>query len=92
MTHNSQTNVLTTWRTERWPSWPVRARVTPPALNVGSMPGSHQGLCALSGFSRLPGGLRAMFIQRLSLVHVVRSSLRAVVVCGVCRVCDVYSA
>jgi hypothetical protein len=83
MTHNSQTNVLTTWRTEQWLIWPVRARVTPPALNVGSMLGSHQGLCALSGFSRLPDGIRDMFIQRLSLVHVIRSILRVVVMCGV---------
>jgi hypothetical protein len=48
----------------------------------GSSPGLAQGRCPLLDFSSLPGGLRALLIQRLGLVQVFRFSSR-VSVCGV---------
>jgi hypothetical protein len=57
--------------------------VRPSASNVGLMSGSHHGLCVLSGFFLLLSRLRIMFIQRLSLVYIFRSSLRDVDMGGV---------
>jgi hypothetical protein len=74
-----------------------RAWVRLSASNVGSMPDSHQGLCAFLGFFCLTSVIRGLFVQCLSLVQVFRSSLHVINVCDVtvyvvCIVCELSSA